>query len=157
MFYNILIIIYLLRLLNLFKIDSWKYLLFVASCLYMWICVYISAGFGYPFGFRVSVRVSDIRGFGFGDGFPPESVFEADSGFDFRFRFWVHGDSTRSEPDPLPSLDMQQQQNTNQARVSLHYGYITEFKFSAHHKSTNQVHTSFKHTTIHHQQRSSDA
>ena len=100
MFYNILIIICLLRLLNLFKVDSWKYLLFVASCLYMWICVYISAGFGYPFGFRVSVRVSGIRGFGFGDGFPPESVFGADSGFDFGFWFWVHGDSTQSEPDP---------------------------------------------------------
>ena len=47
--------------------------------------------------------VSGIRGFGFGDGFPPESV--SGSGFDFGFRFWVHGDSTRSEPDPLPSLD----------------------------------------------------
>ena len=61
-------------------------------------------------GFRVSIRVSGIRsgfgirGFGFGDGFPPESVFRADSGFGFGFRFWVHGDSTRSEPDPLPSL-----------------------------------------------------
>ena len=53
-------------------------------------------------GFRVSIRVSGIRGFGFGDGFPPESV--SGSGFDFVFWFWVHGDSTRSEPDPLPSL-----------------------------------------------------
>jgi hypothetical protein len=82
MFYNMLIIICLLRLLNLFKINSWNYLLFVASYLYMWICVYLSVGFGYPFGFRVSsglvlvmdfhpnrfsfrVRVS-ILGFGFG-------------------------------------------------------------------------------------------
>jgi hypothetical protein len=55
-------------------------------------------------GFRVSVRVSCIHGFGFGDRFPPESVFGSGSGFDFGFRFWVHGDSTRSEPDPLPSL-----------------------------------------------------
>ena len=45
-----------------------------------------------------------IRGFGFGDGFPPESVSGSGSGFDFGFWFWVHGDSTRSEPDPLPSL-----------------------------------------------------
>ena len=45
-----------------------------------------------------------IRGFGFGDGFPPESVSGSGSGFDFGFRFWVHGDSTRSEPDPLPAL-----------------------------------------------------
>jgi hypothetical protein len=54
--------------------------------------------------FRVSIRVSSIRGFGFGDGFSPQSVFGSGSGFDFGFRFWVHGDSTRSEPDPLPSL-----------------------------------------------------
>jgi hypothetical protein len=67
-------------------------------------CVYLSAGFGYPFGFRVSVWVSGICGFGFGDGFPPESVFGSSSGFDFGFRFWVHGDFTRSEPDLLPSL-----------------------------------------------------
>ena len=53
-------------------------------------------------GFRVSIRVSGIRGFGFGDGFLPESV----SGFDFGFWFWVHGDSTRSEPDPLPFLSV---------------------------------------------------
>jgi hypothetical protein len=55
---------------------------------------------------RVSgiIRVSGIRGFGFGDGFPPESVFGSGSGFDFGFRFCVHGDSTRSEPDPLSSL-----------------------------------------------------
>jgi hypothetical protein len=58
------------------------------------ICVYLSAGFEYPFGFRVSVQVSGIRGFGFGDGFPPESVFSSGSGFDFGFQFWVHGDST---------------------------------------------------------------
>jgi hypothetical protein len=54
--------------------------------------------------FRVSVQVSGIRGFSFGDGFPPETVFGSGSGFDFGFWFWVHGDSTRSEPDPLPSL-----------------------------------------------------
>jgi hypothetical protein len=56
--------------------------------------------------FRVSIRVSGIRGFGFGDGFPPESVFGSGLGFDFGFRFWLHGDFTRSEPDPLPSLGM---------------------------------------------------
>ena len=39
----------------------------------------------HPNRFRVRVRVS-VSGFGFG------------------FRFWVHGDSTRCEPDPLPSL-----------------------------------------------------
>jgi retron-type reverse transcriptase len=32
-------------------------------------------------------------------------VFGSGSGFGFGFRFWVHGDSTRSEPDPLPSLN----------------------------------------------------
>ena len=57
----------------------------------------------YVYFSRVSGMVSGIRGFGFGDGFPPESV--SGSGFYFGFRFWVHGDSTRSEPDPLPSLD----------------------------------------------------
>ena len=74
--------------------------IFIICCLlfiHVNMCIYIC-------GFRVSIRVSGIRGFGFGDGFPPESVFGADSGFDFGFRFWVHGDSTRSEPDPLPSL-----------------------------------------------------
>ena len=75
--------------------------IFIICCLlfiHVNMCIYIR-------GFRVSIRVSGIRGFGFGDGFPPESVFGADSGFDFGFQFWVHGDSTRSEPDPLPSLD----------------------------------------------------
>jgi hypothetical protein len=55
-------------------------------------------------GFWVSVRVLGIRGFGFDDGFSPELIFGSGSGFDFGFRFWVHGDSTQSEPDPLPSL-----------------------------------------------------
>ena len=32
-------------------------------------------------------------------------MFGADSGFQFRFRFWVPRDSTRSEPAPLPSLN----------------------------------------------------
>jgi hypothetical protein len=63
MFYNMLIITYLLRLLNLFKIDSWKYLLFIASNLYMWICVYLSADFGYPFGFRVSAGLVLVMDF----------------------------------------------------------------------------------------------
>jgi hypothetical protein len=43
--------------------------------------------------FQVSVRVSGIRGFGFGDGFPPESVFT--SGFDFG--------CTETPPDPNPT------------------------------------------------------
>jgi hypothetical protein len=38
-------------------------------------------------GFRVSIRVSGIHGFGFGDGLSLESVFGAVSGFDF----WVLG------------------------------------------------------------------
>jgi hypothetical protein len=52
--------------------------------------------------FRVSNRVSYIRGFG--HEFLPESVFGSVSGFKFGFRFWVPRYSTRSEPDPLPSL-----------------------------------------------------
>jgi len=74
--------------------------IFIICCLlfiHVNMCIFIC-------GFRVSIRVSGIRGFGFGDGFPPESVSGSGSGFDFGFRFWVHGDSTRSEPDPLPSL-----------------------------------------------------
>ena len=55
-------------------------------------------------GFRVSIRVSGIRGFGFGEGLSPESVFGSVSGFDFGFRVRVHIDFTRSEPAPLPSL-----------------------------------------------------
>jgi len=74
--------------------------IFIICCLlfiHVNMCIFIR-------GFRVSIRVSGIRGFGFGDGFLPESVSGSGSGFDFGFRFWVHGDSTRSEPDPLPSL-----------------------------------------------------
>ena len=74
--------------------------IFIICCLlfiHVNMCIFIR-------GFRVSIRVSGIRGFGFGDGFPPESVSGSGSGFDFGFRFWVHGDSTRSKPDPLPSL-----------------------------------------------------
>ena len=55
-------------------------------------------------GFRVSIRVLGIRGFGFGDGLSPESVFSVVLGFDFGFRVWVHRDSTRSESVPLPPL-----------------------------------------------------
>jgi hypothetical protein len=107
-----LIITCLLRLLNLFKIDLWKYLLFVTSYLYMWICVYLSAGFGYLFGFRVSVRVSGIRGFSFGDGFSSESVFGLDSGFDFGFwlRVLVLGiqrlHSIRTQPVAILNRDI---------------------------------------------------
>src|SRR6185312_10690278 len=46
-------------------------------------------------GFRVSIRVSGIRGFGFGDGFPPESVSGSGSGFDFG--------CTETPPDPNPT------------------------------------------------------
>ena len=55
-------------------------------------------------GFRVSIRVLGIRGFGFGDGLSPESVFGAVLGFGLRFRVRVHRDTTRSESAPLPSL-----------------------------------------------------
>jgi hypothetical protein len=74
--------------------------IFIICCLlfiHVNMCIFIR-------GFQVSIRLSGIRRFGFGDRFPPESVFGSGSGFDFGFRFWVHGDSTRSEPDPLPSL-----------------------------------------------------
>ena len=36
-------------------------------------------------GFRVSIRVSGIRKFGFGDGLSLESVFDVVLGFDFGF------------------------------------------------------------------------
>ena len=55
-------------------------------------------------GFRVSIRVSGIRGFGFGNGLSPESVFSAVLGFDFRFWVWVHKDFTRSKFTLLLSL-----------------------------------------------------
>jgi hypothetical protein len=37
--------------------------------------------------FGLSVRFREFAGFGFGDGFSPESVFAVDSGFRFEFRF----------------------------------------------------------------------
>jgi hypothetical protein len=46
-------------------------------------------------GFRVSVRVLGIRGCGFGDGFPPESVFGSGSGFGFG--------CAETPPDPNPT------------------------------------------------------
>jgi hypothetical protein len=76
----------------------------------MYIYIYICAVFdcssyvAIRSGFRVSNRVSDIHGFGFGHEFSPESVFGSVSGFKFGFRFWVPRHSTRSKPDPLPSL-----------------------------------------------------
>jgi hypothetical protein len=57
--------------------------IFIICCLlfiHVNMCIFIH-------GFRVSVRVSGIRVFGFGDGFPLESVFGSGSGFDFGFRF----------------------------------------------------------------------
>jgi len=53
---------------------------------------------------RVSGIHSGIRGFGFGDGLSPESVFGAVLGFDFGFQVRVHRDSTQPESAPLPSL-----------------------------------------------------
>ena len=86
--------------------------LFVVPCcwncpllLEFWKCCCWSAGLlkkirvsGYPFGFRVSA------GFGFGHEFAPELEFGSGLGFKFGFRFWVPRHSTRTEPDPLPSL-----------------------------------------------------
>ena len=48
-------------------------------------------------GFRVFIRVSGIRGFGFGDGFPPEwfRVRVSISGFGFG--------CTETPPDPNPT------------------------------------------------------
>jgi hypothetical protein len=70
--------------------------IFIICCLlfiHVNMCIFIR-------GFRVSVWVLGIRGFGFVMDFHPKRF----SGFDFGFWFWVHGDSTRSEPDLLPSL-----------------------------------------------------
>ena len=53
--------------------------IFIICCLlfiHVNMCIFIR-------GFRVSIRVSGIRGFGFGDGFPPESVSGSGSGFGF--------------------------------------------------------------------------
>ena len=93
MFYNMLMITCLLRLLNLLKVDSRKYLLFVASYLYMWICVYLSADFGYPFGFLVSAGLILVM------DFHPNRfrirVRILISDFDFR--------CTETSPDPNPT------------------------------------------------------
>ena len=66
----------------------------------------------YKNGFRVSA------GFGFGDGFSPESVFGSGLGFKFGFRFWVPRHSTRPKPDLLPSLFGDQVYNTSGHRVT---------------------------------------
>jgi len=55
-------------------------------------------------GFGLSVRFRVSAGFGFGFEFLPELEFGSGSGFKFGFRFWVPRYSTRTEPDPLPSL-----------------------------------------------------
>ena len=63
--------------------------IFIICCLlfiHVNMCIFIH-------GFRVSIRVSDIRGFGFGDGFPLESV--SGSGFGFG--------CTETPPDPNPT------------------------------------------------------
>ena len=64
--------------------------IFIICCLlfvHVNMCIFIR-------GFRVSIRVSGIRGFGFGDGFPPESVSGSGSGFGFG--------CTETSPDPNP-------------------------------------------------------
>ena len=95
--------------------------IFIICCLlfvHVNMCIFIR-------GFRVSIRVSGIRGFGFGDGFPPESVSGLGSGFDFGFRFWVHGDFTRSEPGPLPSLlARRRRRGMDGERLSIFYGHV---------------------------------
>jgi hypothetical protein len=61
--------------------------IFIICCLlfiHVNMCIFIR---GFRVSIRVSVRVSGIRGFGFGDGFPPESIFGSGSGFDFGSRF----------------------------------------------------------------------
>jgi hypothetical protein len=84
------------------------------TCEYVYICAYVyksldcSSYVTIRSGFRVSNRVSVICGFGFGHEFSPESVFGSVSGFKFGFRFWVPRHSTRSEPDPFPSLGTQE-------------------------------------------------
>jgi hypothetical protein len=77
----------------------------IYTCEYEYICAYDCSSYvAIQSGFRVSNRVSVIREFGFGHEFSPESVFGSVSGFKFGFWFWVPRHSTRSEPDPLPSL-----------------------------------------------------
>jgi hypothetical protein len=111
MFYYILIIRF-----YLYTILSWVMKLFtillplIYTCEYVYICAYFyksldcSSYVAIRSGFRVSNRVSDIHGFGFGHEFSPEAVFGLASGFKFLFRFWVPRHSTWSEPNPLPSL-----------------------------------------------------
>ena len=62
-------------------------------------------------GFRVFIRVSCIRGFGFGRSYHPNrcSVRFRVSILGFGFR--EHIDFTRSEPAPLPSLLMSRYQD----------------------------------------------
>ena len=96
--------------------------IFIICCLlfiHVNMCIFIC-------GFRISIRVSGIRGFDFGDGFPPESV--SGSGFDFGFRFLVHGDSTRSEPDPLPFLDRKapEEKGKQQYSCTVENGYVDD-------------------------------
>ena len=57
--------------------------------MYMFIKVLIALTMlSYKSGFRVSNRISGIRGFQFGDEFSLESVFVSDSDFKFEFRLW---------------------------------------------------------------------
>ena len=84
--------------------------IFIICCLlfiHVNMCIYImhmfieSPYFSYyvaiQSGFRISIRVLGIRGFGFGDGLSPESVFGAVSGFGFGFG------CTETPPDPNPT------------------------------------------------------
>ena len=78
--------------------------IFIICCLlfiHVNMCIFI-CGFRASFGFRVSAGLVLVM------DFHPNRfrvrVRVSISGFDFGFRLWVHGDSTRSEPDLLPSL-----------------------------------------------------
>jgi len=67
--------------------------IFIICCLlfiHVNMCIFIR-------GFRVSIQVSGIHGFGFGDGFPPESVSGSGPGSGFGFG------CTETLPDPNPT------------------------------------------------------
>jgi hypothetical protein len=89
--------------------------IFILCCLlfiHVNICIYIMHMFiespycsyyvAIQSGFRVSIRVSSIHGFGFGEGLSPESVFGVVLGFNFGFRFGCI--ETQSESTLLPPL-----------------------------------------------------
>ena len=104
-FYNIIIITFYLDYEIYFKLtheNIYVSLPLVYTCKYVYIYImyiFIESPYCYYYvdiesGFRVSIWVSGIRGFGFGDELSPESVFGSVSGFDFGFRVRVHIDFT---------------------------------------------------------------